>query len=178
MKNRDTVEALVFGLLALSLAGCGERVEGKREAEATAERYYTAVAAGDFEAAVGVLDPEAFERTPREQMVEFLRTARQRLGEYQGHTVKGWRAGKFVTASGETFSRLVLTYRVRYAQHEVDESLTFLTGGSPPRLVSVFIIFPAQAGGPPRAAQDPGLRGAAAAAVGAWIEAVWAQGDR
>jgi hypothetical protein len=178
MKIRDGVAALAFGLLALPLAGCGEKVEGKKQAEATAERYYAAVAAGDAEPAVGLMDPAAFERTPREQLVEFLRAARQRLGEYRGHTPTSWRAGTFVTASGETFSRLVLTYRVRYSQHEADESLTFLTGGGPPRLVSVFIMSPAWAGEPPGAPQDPGLRRAAAAAAGAWVEALWGQGGR
>jgi cytochrome c-type biogenesis protein CcmH/NrfG len=142
------VAALVFGLIALPLTGCGKAVKEKQQAEATAEQYYAAIAAGDAEAAVGLMDPEVFERTPRERLVDFLRSARQRLGEYRGHTSTGSRVGTFVMSDGKTISRLVLTYRVRYSLHEADESLTFLTGDGPPRFVGVVILSPAmQAGG-------------------------------
>jgi hypothetical protein len=168
MRTRAKVAALACWPLALLLAGCGEKVKGKREAEATAERYYTAIAAGDAEAAVALVDPSAFEHTPREQLVQFLRQARERLGEYQGRAPTGFRVGTFYTDTGETISRLVLTYHVRYALHEADESLTFLTGDGPPRFVGTFIISPTlQPGGPPGA----GLRRAAAAVAGAWVEA-------
>jgi hypothetical protein len=170
MRTRHRLAALATTLLVLPLASCRQGPEGKDEAEATAEKYFAAIAAGEFEAAVDLMDPEAFEHRPREAMIEFLHLVKQRLGNYQGHAAKGWRAGTFVAADGKTFHRLMLTYNVRYSQHEADNSLTFLTGEGPPRFVGVIIMSPAFM---PGAAPEPGVRQAAAALAGAWTEARW-----
>ena len=122
---------LLLGLLAGAVpTGCGVG-EDKGEAEYFAGSFFETVKVKDFDTVLTFYSPKFFEKTPREEWRQALRSMNAKLGDLQEYRLVGWNFRKYygTTGSGTYFE---LRYRVSYATYPADETLTIfkpLVGG-------------------------------------------------
>ena len=118
--------ALALGILT----GCN-MLTGKDDADAVARQLYGSLQSGDYERAVSFYSPRFFEKTPKDDWVQNLKTVSSRLGDLQAYQLQTWNVQKNVgTSAGGTFYQL--QYRVTYARYPATETLVLyrpLSGG-------------------------------------------------
>jgi hypothetical protein len=118
--------ALALGILT----GCN-MLTGKDDADAVARQLYGSLQSGDYERAVSFYSPRFFEKTPKDDWVQNLKTVSSRLGDLQAYQLQTWNVQKNVgTSAGGTFYQL--QYRVTYARYPATETLVLyrpLNGG-------------------------------------------------
>jgi hypothetical protein len=119
--NRHRARRLTLGgcaALAL-LSGCGLN-NARTQAEGLAEQYFTAAAAGNYDAALQLYAPRFFSATPRERMRGILSDLHERCGAPQRHELTHWSAG---TSFSDGSASVNLVYDVHYARCRVTETL-------------------------------------------------------
>jgi hypothetical protein len=118
--------ALALGILT----GCN-MLTGKDDADAVARQLYGSLQSGDYERAVSFYSPRFFEKTPKDDWVQNLKTVSSRLGDLQAYQLQTWNVQKNAgTSAGGTFYQL--QYRVTYARYPATETLVLyrpLNGG-------------------------------------------------
>jgi len=120
---------LCFALLGLGSCGLNE---AKSEAEALADGYFAASAAGDFDRVLSLYSDQAFAKTTREQFRGILVDVHTRCGAPKAHTLKAWNA--FASTDGS--SRVNLLYEVTYDGCLVSERLIVTkVEGKPARIL-------------------------------------------
>jgi hypothetical protein len=121
---------LCFALLGLGSCGLNE---SKTEAEALAEGYFAASAAGDYDRVLSLYSDQAFAERPREQFRGVLVDVHTRCGAPKAHTLKAWNT----FASTDASSRVNLLYEVTYDRCRVSERLTVAkVEGKPARILA------------------------------------------
>jgi hypothetical protein len=111
---------LATGVLLALLASCD--LAGPREAgKAVAERYFAAVAAENYDAALALYSAKLLAATPRGQLREQLEQLHERCGIPGPHKLRTWSASSnFSNGSWQT----TLVYEVSYTKCRVVETLT------------------------------------------------------
>ncbi len=118
-------------LLVVGLAACSPSSISP-EMQAHAEKYFTAVQAGDVEAVLVLYDPDFYAATPRAEWARLLTRISEKLGKMQFHKLLGWRAHTQIGTGSGRF--LELTYEVMYEKYPAQELIVVrrgLTGGAP-----------------------------------------------
>jgi Protein of unknown function (DUF4019) len=128
MRRLVSVAAAAFALGILT--GCN-MLTGKDDADAVARQLYGSLQSGDYERAVSFYSPRFFEKTPKDDWVQNLKTVSSRLGDLQAYQLQTWNMQKNVgTSASGTFYQL--QYRVTYARYPATETLVLyrpLSGG-------------------------------------------------
>jgi hypothetical protein len=118
----QALRSVAFCFALLGLESC-ELNESRNEAEALAERYFAASAAGNYDAVLSLYSQEFFAKTPREQFRGILVDVRGRCGAPKAHTLKTWNAfASFTNGS----SQVNLLYEVTYDRCRVSERMTIV----------------------------------------------------
>jgi len=121
---------LCLAFIGAALAGCGASQE-KAAGEKVVARHFALLASGSYDDVLAGYAPEFFGTTSREEWRSLLARVGEKLGPYRSHGVTTWRVfSGFGSMAG---TRVVLSCRVVYEKHAVDETFTlFRAGGDAP----------------------------------------------
>jgi hypothetical protein len=129
MRRRVSVVAVTW-LAVAALAGCN-LFTGKDDADAVARQLFGSLQSGDYERAASFYSPRFYEKTPKHDWLESLKTVSSRLGALQGYQLQTWNVQKNV-GTGTSGTLYQLQYRVTYARYPATETLVLfrpLRGG-------------------------------------------------
>ncbi len=98
----------------LSLTYCSSKKEGQE----VANEFYTALKAQEYEKAVGLCHENALNITPKDQWLDILKQAQDRLGSIKSFTQKSWNVN--IENGNSTVS---LTFDVIYEKGNMKEDL-------------------------------------------------------
>ncbi len=99
----------------LSLTYCSSKKEGQE----VANEFYTALKAQEYEKAVGLCHENALNITPKDQWLDVLKQAQDRLGSIKSFNQKSWNVN--IENGNSTVS---LTFDVVYEKGNMKEDLT------------------------------------------------------
>jgi len=115
-----TLLLLCLGVAIATASACGFYAS-RNEAQAFAERYFTALNGADVTPALALYSPRFFEGTPRDQWLATLQGVRERCGMPTSHSLENWVVTNHLgTDSG---SSATLVYDVKYASCRLSETL-------------------------------------------------------
>jgi hypothetical protein len=110
----------VLALLLLQLTACG--FSGERQAaERVAQRYFTAFAAHDVEAALALYSPVFFQKTPQDQWRRTLEQVWTQFGPITGHVLL--QSGMSRSLGNGASTRVELVFSVQHEHGETTERL-------------------------------------------------------
>jgi hypothetical protein len=110
------------------MASCGLS-KGRQEAESVAERYFTAMDAGDIPGALSLYSARFYQVTSRAEWLQWLSDLRARCGPPRSHSLSSWKVMSTIGTNGGM--RATLVYDVQYSSCRMSESFTIFkpTGG-------------------------------------------------
>ncbi|MCH8829021.1 MAG: DUF3887 domain-containing protein [Planctomycetes bacterium] len=127
MRWHSLMTAMVFGIISVSLAGCGAN-QSKQAAEETANRLYQALSEKDWDKAVSFYGPQFFQKTSKQEWRAALVNLEKKFGAYKSHQIQNWKYRSH-TGTGGSHQVTVITYKVKYAKATTTETITFLGSG-------------------------------------------------
>ena len=115
-----TVRAGMVLVVLCALMGCGFS-QGKKEAEALADQYFSKMQGGDIEGALSLYSAGFYEVTSRAEWMTLLENQRDRCGAPKTHTLVSWNVfNSFGTHAG---TRTTLVYDVEYTSCRMSEKM-------------------------------------------------------
>lgn len=119
--GRGGGRAVVILVALCAAMSCGFS-EGKKEAEALAERYFLRVQNGDIEGALLLYSPRFYQVTSRVDWRKFLEAQRDRCGTPKTHKLVSWNV--FSSIGTNAGVRTILVYDVQYTRCQMSEKIT------------------------------------------------------
>ncbi len=130
LPNRAT---LLAGLWLVLLIGCGFS-SSRDAASETMGRYFTAIEAQDYPAALACYAEAFFEKTSRNAWERKLRGYNRQLGSLERFEAMSWNVKKHVGANGGTFVQVV--YKTAYSRHPATEMFMLQKGEEGFRIIA------------------------------------------
>lgn len=109
-------------LLLFVLCGCGV-FTAKPEAEALVTRYFSAIKSGAYQDAVPLFSEEFYKEVSKKEFVQGLEKNREKLGTLEDYNLVSWKVNVNSSKGG---TEVILVYRVKYSQHEAQETFVVL----------------------------------------------------
>src|SRR4051812_26892266 len=126
--KRRFIQMLPGILLVAVLCGCG-LTQAKQDGEKLVASHFQMIATNGYEAVTSQYGNQFFQQMPRNEWSTTLVQVTRKLGQYEQHSVNGWRVFKGANTFGAG-TTVALQCQVKYSKYSAVENFTLFKGAT------------------------------------------------